>query len=95
MNIYSVVIIFLSCAAQVFALTTPGDAPEHFKIIGLSVLGSGCPPGSAEVQTDANKTRLWIAMSEFTVQTGPGTSASDWRKNCKLTLNAEFDEGYQ
>ena len=29
------------------------------------------------------------------IQTGPGTKAADWRKNCKLTLNLEFDEGFQ
>ena len=26
---------------------------------------------------------------------GSGTKAVDWRKNCKLTLNMEFDQGFQ
>lgn len=70
-------------------------APSKVKIHGVSLLGSGCPAGSADVQVDATGTLFEATFSEYAVQTGPGTRAADWRKNCKLTLNMEFDEGFQ
>ncbi|KAK4221485.1 hypothetical protein QBC38DRAFT_491960 [Podospora fimiseda] len=69
--------------------------PSKVRVVGLSLLGSGCPAGSADVQIDATKTLLEVTFSEYIIQTGPGTKASEWRKNCKLTLNLEFDEGFQ
>jgi hypothetical protein len=82
-------------AASLPALLPPSTAPEHVRVVGISLLGSGCPAGSADVQIDATKTLLEITFSEYIVQTGPGTKASDWRKNCKLTMNMEFDAGFQ
>ncbi|AEO60608.1 hypothetical protein MYCTH_2069031 [Thermothelomyces thermophilus ATCC 42464] len=76
-------------------LTVPtGPVPETVRVVGVSLLGSGCPAGTADVQIDATKTLLEVTFSEYIVQTGPGTKAADWRKNCKLTLNMEFDEGF-
>lgn len=73
----------------------PALAPANARVIGVSFLGSGCPAGSASGQLDASGTRMEVAFSQFIVKTGPGTSADEWRKNCKLTLNMAFDEGYQ
>lgn len=70
-------------------------APKKVKIHGISLLGSGCPRGSADVQVDATGTLFEATFSAYEVQTGPGTKASAWRKNCKLTLNMEFDPGFQ
>ncbi|KAJ6440051.1 secreted protein [Purpureocillium lavendulum] len=80
-----------------FAAAAPADAakPSKVKIHGVSLLGSGCPAGTADVQVDATGTLFEATFSEYIVQTGPGTRASDWRKNCKLTLNMEFDSGFQ
>ncbi|PHH85608.1 hypothetical protein CDD83_171 [Cordyceps sp. RAO-2017] len=72
-----------------------GDRPSRVKIHGISLLGSGCPAGSADVQIDATGTLFEATFSTYEVQTGPGTQAIDWRKNCKLTLNMEFDHGFQ
>ncbi|KAM7215459.1 protein of unknown function (DUF4360) domain containing protein [Rhypophila decipiens] len=70
-------------------------APKNLKVVGASVLGSGCPYGSAKVKTDASNTIFDIRLSEYVVKSGPNTEASDWRKNCKLTLNLQYDEGFQ
>jgi hypothetical protein len=74
---------------------TTAAVPQRVRVVGVSLLGSGCPAGSADVQIDATKTLMEITFSEYIIQTGPGTRASDWRKNCKLTLNMEFDQGFQ
>jgi hypothetical protein len=77
-------------------LTVPsGVVPSSVRVLGISLLGSGCPAGTADVQIDATKTLLEVTFSEYIIQTGPGTKAADWRKNCKLTLNLEFDQGFQ
>lgn len=77
------------------ALSAPSVVPSTVRVVGVSLLGSGCPAGTADVQIDATKTLLEVTFSEYIIQTGPGTKAADWRKNCKLTLNLEFDEGFQ
>lgn len=84
---------FIGLAAAIPKPNSP--APSKVKIHGVSLLGSGCPPGSADVQVDATGTLFEATFSEYQVQTGPGTQTIDWRKNCKLTLNMEFDHGYQ
>ncbi|PWI65213.1 hypothetical protein PCL_07263 [Purpureocillium lilacinum] len=94
---------FLTLAAPFIGLAAAIPAPEpapvskpsKVKIHGISLLGSGCPPGSADVQVDATGTLFEATFSSYEVQTGPGTKAIDWRKNCKLTLNMEFDQGFQ
>jgi hypothetical protein len=90
----------LAAAAPADTLTARGldvpsaIIPDKVRILGVSLLGSGCPAGTADVQIDSTKTLLEVTFSEYIIQTGPGTKASEWRKNCKLTLNLEFDEGF-
>ncbi|KAJ6443788.1 het-s domain-containingprotein [Purpureocillium lavendulum] len=71
------------------------DGPNYVKIKGVSLLGSGCPAGTADVQVDATGSLFEATFSQYEVETGPGTYPSDWRKNCKLTLNMEFQSGFQ
>ncbi|UNI23930.1 hypothetical protein JDV02_009720 [Purpureocillium takamizusanense] len=71
------------------------DTPKFVKIKGVSLLGSGCPAGTADVQVDATGSLFEATFSEYEVQTGPGTQPIDWRRNCKLTLNMEFESGFQ
>lgn len=85
----------LPFAAAAPALSAPDVVPSSVRVVGVSLLGSGCPAGTADVQIDATKTLMEVTFSEYIIQTGPGTKAADWRKNCKLTLNLEFDEGFQ
>lgn len=84
---------FLGLAAAV--PQAGGQAPKKVKINGISLLGSGCPAGTADVQVDATGSLFEATFSTYEVETGPGTSPVDWRKNCKLTLNMEFDPGFQ
>jgi hypothetical protein len=71
------------------------DSPNTVKIRGISLLGSGCPAGTADIQVDATGSLFEATFSKYNVETGPGTSPTDWRKNCKLTINMEFDPGFQ
>lgn len=79
------------------SISPPGTStdPQYVKVKGISILGSGCPPGSADVQIDATGTLFEVTFSSYEVQTGPDTRPVDWRKNCKLTINMEFTSGFQ
>ncbi|KAL2120096.1 hypothetical protein VTJ04DRAFT_4122 [Mycothermus thermophilus] len=69
-------------------------APKNLKVIGASVLGSGCPYGSADVWADTSNTAIEVRLKDYVVRTGPNTQAADWRKNCKITLNLQYDPGF-
>jgi hypothetical protein len=75
--------------------TRQASGPQKVKIHGMSLLGTGCPKGSTDVQVDATGSMFEVTFSKYEVHTGPGTKATDHRKNCKLTLNMEFDPGFQ
>lgn len=99
MKLPSSITTFLLCTPLVLAAPpqqlSPRAAPKNLRVVGVSVLGSGCPYGSAEVKADASNTVFDIRLSEYVVRSGPNTAASEWRKNCKLTLNLQYDEGFQ
>lgn len=99
MLVQSAVSLFLGLAAAAPSaqLVAPqaSDGPSAVKVVGVSLLGTGCPAGTADVQVDSTGELFEATFSAYEVLTGPDTRASDWRKNCKLTLNMEFDEGFQ
>jgi len=89
----SALVLFLGLVAAI--PSSPAPAPEKVRVRSVSLLGSGCPKDSAVVTVDATGTLFEATFSKYIVQTGPKTSAADWRKNCKLTINMEFDSGFQ
>ena len=97
MFVQSALSLFLGLAAAAPQLVAPqvDDIPSSVKINGVSLLGTGCPAGTADVQVDATGELFEATFSAYEVLTGPSTKASDWRKNCKLTLNLEFERGFQ
>lgn len=82
-------------SAQLVAPQASDDLPASVKVVGVSLLGTGCPAGTADVQVDATGELFEATFSAYEVLTGPDTRASDWRKNCKLTMNLEFEQGFQ
>ncbi|RDA94932.1 hypothetical protein CP533_0095 [Ophiocordyceps camponoti-saundersi (nom. inval.)] len=82
----------------VAAVPQSGDLsgpPRRFTIKNVSLIGSGCPAGTAHVQVDNSGTIFEASFSQYQVQSGPNVQASDWRKNCKLSLNLDYDPGFQ
>jgi hypothetical protein len=98
MKVFAAITCLLGLAAaapSVLETRQNKQRPSKVKVHDVSLLGSGCPAGSAVVQVDATGTIFEATFSKYVVETGPGTKASDARKNCKLTINMEFDSGYQ
>ncbi|PHH79850.1 hypothetical protein CDD80_3583 [Ophiocordyceps camponoti-rufipedis] len=77
------------------AFAAPQAAPKMVKIHGVSLLGSGCKAGTSDIQIDHTGTLFEATFSDYQIQTGPNTRASDWRRNCKLTINMEYSPGFQ
>lgn len=76
-------------------LTAPAPAPSDIKILGVTAIGSGCPAGHAVVNVDATGTIFDVAFDKYIVTAGPGSSAADSRKNCRISINLQFPSGYQ
>jgi len=85
----------LTAAAPSVLENRSGNKPNSVRIKGISLMGTGCPTNSADVQVDATGSIFECTFSKYIIQTGEGTMAGDWRKNCKLTVNMEFDQGFQ
>lgn len=92
---YMILTFFILVAQLAVGAPSAAAAPRNLRVIGASVLGSGCPSGTAEVKADASNTVFDIRLSDYVVQSGPNVAATDWRKNCKLTLNLQYDSGFQ
>lgn len=90
-----IIAFFIFFSRLVLGAPSAAAAPRNLRVVGASVLGSGCPSGTAEVKADASNTVFDIRLSDFVARSGPDVMAADWRKNCKLTLNLEYDSGFQ
>ncbi|MDQ1289615.1 MAG: hypothetical protein QG622_3181 [Actinomycetota bacterium] len=93
----------LKCAIAVAGLTASlfsapfvapaaADDTAPTRVEVKTVLGSGCPDGSANVRmTSAN--RFVISFSDFAAWTGAGESETNTRKNCQVALEVDAPEG--
>lgn len=77
------------------SLAAPAPPASDIKIINVTAIGSGCPAGHAYVNVDATGTIFDVAFDKYIVTAGPGSSAADSRKNCRISINLQFPAGYQ
>ena len=61
----------------------PGD--PHFTVKLVTVLGSGCPYGTAAVSAPTD-TAFTVTYSNYTASAGGGANPGDFRKNCQLNV---------
>jgi hypothetical protein len=95
MRFASVLGLFMGLASATPILVSVAPNIKDVKIISISATGSGCPVGHAQVTVDATGTIFDIAFDQYTVTVGPGSGASDNRKNCRVSINLQFPSGYQ
>jgi hypothetical protein len=85
-----------TAAAAFVALSAlaPADVAEEpmAAIDVVTVNGSGCPAGDADVKTDGRT--FTIGYHTFLARAGGGSSPVDMRKNCQLNLRVTVPEGY-
>jgi hypothetical protein len=86
--------------AMLFTLSsTPAHAAEaipseRVTIDVVTVNGSGCKQGTAEVIVSPDNTSFWVIYSDYLAQAGKGAGATDFRKNCQLTLQVNTPQGF-
>jgi hypothetical protein len=86
-----------TAAAALVALSVlaPADAAEEEPTATLEVVtvnGSGCPAGDADVKTDDRT--FTIGYHTFLARAGGGSSPTDMRKNCQINIRVSVPEGY-
>ncbi|GGM96169.1 hypothetical protein GCM10011609_37280 [Lentzea pudingi] len=84
-------VLFTLSSAPAHAATIPS---ERVTIDVVTVNGSGCKQGTAEVIVSPDNTSFWVIYSDYLAQAGKGAAATDFRKNCQLTLQVNVPQGF-
>lgn len=87
--------LLFSTLAAAAPLEAVAPDPGDVRIVSVSAIGSGCPAGHAFATVDSTGTIFDVAFDQYIVEVGPGLTASDARKNCRVSLNIEFPQGLQ
>lgn len=93
----SVRLLLLVALTSVFAL--PGQAsaeapPGGITLDVISVNGSGCPPGTADVAMLPDSTGFRVTYREFVARAGGTADPVDFRKNCQINVLVHVPQGF-
>lgn len=90
-------------ALAAFALSGPAahadaelaSAPDgRITVDVVTVNGSGCPRGSADVSVSGDNTSFSVYYDHFQAEAGGGADVVDSRKNCQINLAVNIPSGY-
>src|SRR5512142_1289035 len=80
--------------AQGFLSSPTPPPPDKIVIDVVTVNGSGCPAGTAAVAVSPDNTAFTVTYSQYLAQVGVGATATDFRKNCQLSLAVHVPQGF-
>jgi len=86
--------LLVSLAATAGPAHATPSGNDKMTINVVSVNGSGCPWGTAEVTVSPDSKAFTVTYSQFIAQVGVGAKPTDFRKNCQLGLNVHVPQGY-
>ncbi|MFI9202237.1 DUF4360 domain-containing protein [Streptomyces sp. NPDC053048] len=94
--------VITSAAVALLATATPSPSaatdgvppPDKIVIDVVTVNGSGCPAGTANVNVSPDNTAFTVSYSNYVAQVGLGAKPTDFRKNCQLSLNVHVPQGF-
>lgn len=91
-------LLLLAALTSVFVLpgTASAEALPADKIVldVVSVNGSGCPPGTADVAVLSDNTGFRVTYREFIARAGGSANPVEFRKNCQINLQAHIPQGF-
>jgi hypothetical protein len=94
----AVIALFLSGPAYAggsgAAARDSAPPPEKVTVEVVTVNGSGCPAGTADVSVNPDNTAFRVTYDDYTVQAGGGSGPTDFRKNCQLNIRFKVPSGY-
>ncbi|MBV8932513.1 MAG: DUF4360 domain-containing protein [Kutzneria sp.] len=85
--------VALSMLTLPHSWTSP-PPPDKIVIDIATVIGSGCPKGTAAVAVAPDNTAFTVTYSNYMAQVGVGASNTDFRKNCQLNLRVHVPQGF-
>jgi hypothetical protein len=68
--------------------------PDKITIDIATVNGSGCRQGTAATAVSEDNTAFTVTYSEYLAKVGVGTTPTDARKNCQLSLVVHVPQGF-
>lgn len=78
-------------AGNAAVVNVPG--PDQITVELVTINGSGCPRNTATVAVSPDHEAFTVAYNEYLVQTGPGISPIEARKNCQLSVKVHVPNG--
>src|SRR3954453_14078820 len=66
----------------------------HITVDVVTVNGSGCPQGTATVTEKSDNTGFIVKYRDYVAEAGAGAGATDFRKNCQLSLLVHVPQGF-
>jgi hypothetical protein len=68
--------------------------PDKVVVDLVTVIGSGCPEGTAAVAVSPDNTAFTVTYSNYLAQVGVGAKPIDFRKNCQLNILVHVPTGF-
>ncbi|HYN92858.1 MAG TPA: DUF4360 domain-containing protein [Pilimelia sp.] len=91
----------LALAGMVASLVVPSAqaddlAPPSGKVtVSVQTInGSGCPAGSASVDTNSDNTSFYVEYDKYVARDGGGAQPTEMRRNCQLSLLVNVPQGF-
>lgn len=100
MHIFNMLPIFAGLAA---GLPTEGQtdrraaagAPDDVRVTSISYAGSGCSASTITGPFSSDGKTFGLPHGSLVAQSGPGTTASNNRRNCQMALKIRYSPGWQ
>jgi len=91
-------LLLLAALTSFFVLpgTASAEAPplEGITLDVVSVNGSGCPPGTADVSMLPDGTGFRVVYRDFVARAGGSANPVEFRKNCQLNVLVHVPQGF-
>ncbi|KAJ3269548.1 hypothetical protein HDV01_001310 [Terramyces sp. JEL0728] len=69
--------------------------PSFANIKQILYGGSGCPQGSSSAYITPDRSAFHIEFAHLTASSGNGTKITDSRKNCQVSVEFDYEAGWQ
>ncbi|MBP2327994.1 hypothetical protein JOF56_008379 [Kibdelosporangium banguiense] len=88
----AIALLLAVAPAPASAETSPPEQPFELKVNTAN--GSGCRPGTYEVNRLPGNGGFQVVYSDFRASAGKGSSPTDFRKNCQVSVQILVPSGY-
>ncbi|MBP2325177.1 hypothetical protein JOF56_005562 [Kibdelosporangium banguiense] len=91
----SVLAVVMALCANAPTVAAVDEAPVGRVTVDIvSANGSGCPVGTTEVAVASDNSEFTLVHRNYVARVGVGAGATDFRKNCQITVNVKVPSGY-